>query len=94
MTIEAEFIRGLAQLSIVGCAMNVVAVETSDTATVHHTLYEIIPLHPVFVGRAVREIKKSLRFSKSVIFQLPIICELESYSIANGPIVIFTFDSV
>ena len=72
--------------------MNVVAIETRDAATIHHALHKVVALHPVFVGRAVREVKEILMFSKSVVFQLPIIRELQAHLIANGPVVVFTFD--
>ena len=90
----AEGIGGLPQLRVVRRAVNVVAIETGDAAPIHHALHKVIALHPVFVGGAVREIKKILRFSKRVIFQLPIVRELQSDVIADGPIAIFSFDWV
>ena len=76
MTIKAEFISGLAQLRVIRRAVNVVAIETRNAATVHHALHKVIALHPVLVCCAVREIKEILRLSKRVVFQLPIIREL------------------
>ena len=92
MTIEAECISGFAQLRVIRRAVNVMAIETRDATAIHHALHKVVALHPVLVGRAIREIKKILRFTKGVIFQLPIIRELQSQVIANGPIVIFSLD--
>jgi hypothetical protein len=49
--------------------VNAVAIETRDAAPIHHALHKVIALHPVFVGGAVGEIKKILRFAKRVVFQ-------------------------
>lgn len=46
---EAKFLCGLAQLRVVARAMHVVAIEASHAVAVHHTLYEIVPLHAVLV---------------------------------------------
>src|SRR5215469_393538 len=94
VTIKTELISGLTQLRVIRRAVNVVAIETRDAATIHYTLHKIVSLHPVLVCRAVREIKKILRFSKSVVFQLPIILEVNSHVIPNRPVVIFSFDWV
>ncbi len=79
-------------MRVIPGAMYVVAIETGNAATIHHALNEIVALHAVLVCGAVREIKKILRFSKSVVFQLPIVRELQSHVIANGPIVILAPD--
>ena len=92
MTIKAEGIGGLPQLRVVRCTVNVVAIETRNATTIHHALHKVVALHPVFVGRAVGEIKKILRFTKCVVFQLPIIGELQADVIANRPVVGFAID--
>ena len=92
MTIKAKCISGLAQLGVVRRAVNVMTIETRNAAPIHHALHKVVALHPVFVGRAIRKIKKILRFTKGVIFQLPIIRELQSQVIANRPVVIFSID--
>src|SRR5579864_8581178 len=48
VTIKADFVCGLAQLRIIRRAVNVVAVETGDAATIHHALHEVVALHSVF----------------------------------------------
>ena len=55
VTIKTELISGLAELCVIRRAVNVVAVETRDAATIHHTLHKIVALHPVLVCCAVRK---------------------------------------
>ena len=81
-------------MRVVRRAVSVVAIETRDPAPIHHALHKVVALHPVFVSGAVGEIKKILRFTKRVVFQLPIIGELQADVIAHGPVVIFSLDWV
>jgi hypothetical protein len=53
VAIQAKLLRGFAQLRIVCCSVNVVAVKAGDAARVHHTLHEIVALHAVLVQFAV-----------------------------------------
>ena len=67
---EAQFFRRLAKLRVVAGAVDVMAIETTDSATVHEALNEIVPLHPVLVRRAVRKIVEAA-LAENVIFELP-----------------------
>lgn len=92
MAVQAELIGRLAQLSVIGCAMSVVTIETRNPATVHYALDEVITLHPVLVSRAIGVIKEIRWLAERMRFQLPVIRQLYSHVIANGPIVVLALD--
>ena len=58
MTFEAQNVRGLQEIRIVLCAMNIVAAKASHAMGVHLAGHEIVSLHSIFVSRAVREMSK------------------------------------
>lgn len=89
MAIQAKFVSWLPKLSIVLCPMNVVARETGNSASVHHALHEVVPLHPILVRGSVCKMCEG-RLAKLVVFELPKILQLQSGLKAHGPIVIFT----
>src|SRR5216683_4657335 len=58
VAIEANFIHRFAELGVVLRAMHVVAIEARHSTPVHHALHEVVPLHPIFMRRAVGEMSK------------------------------------
>ena len=58
-----------------------------------HALREIIPLHSVFMRRAVGEVRKA-QLPQLVIFELPVILQFQSHMIADRPVIIFPFDGI
>ena len=48
--IQAQLVRRLSQLPVIIRTMHIVAAKTRHTAPVHHTLYEVVPLHAVLMG--------------------------------------------
>src|SRR5690242_14074411 len=58
VTVEAEFIGGLAQLRIVISAVYVVTGRTGYPVAIHDALHEIIPLHAVFVRRPISKVEE------------------------------------
>lgn len=91
VTIHAEFVRWFSQLCVIVRAMHIVATKAGHAATVHHTLYKIIPLHTVLVRRAIGVVCKG-RFAKRILFQLPIISQIQTHTVSDRPIVILAFD--
>ena len=75
MAVQAEFLGRFAQLRVIVRAMHVVTAKAGHTATVHHTLYKIVPLHAVLVRRAIRKMSKR-RLAQSVFFQSPEILQV------------------
>lgn len=75
VAIEAKLVGGLAELSIVAGAVSIVATEAGNAAAVHQALYEVVALHAVFVGSAVREIHEA-GGAEGVVFELPEITEI------------------
>ena len=58
---------------------------------VHNALHKVVTLHAVLVGGSVREVGER-RLAESVIFEPPVVLEMETDAIADGPIVGFAFD--
>ena len=61
---------GLRPLRVILGAMNIVATEACDSASVHHALHEIISLHAVLMSSSVREVREG-GLAKFVFFKLP-----------------------
>jgi len=91
VTIQAELVDRFAELRIVVRAVNVVAIEAGYAAAVHDALDEIVALHTVFVGGAIGKMGEGL-FAELVILELPEIGEVKAGVVADGPVVIFSFD--
>ena len=72
---EAHLIGRRTQLRLVGRAVDVVATEAGDAPVVHQALDEVVALHAVFVGGAVREVGER-GFTQFVLFQFPEIGEV------------------
>jgi len=91
MTVQTELVRGLSELRIVLGAMNIVTGCAGHTVAIHHTLDEVVALHPVLMSCAICEVKE-VCLSKSNVFELPVIRQTQSNVIANGPVIGFAFD--
>ena len=91
VAVQANLFDGLTELRVVVCAVDVMAIEAGYTAAVHHTLNEIVSLHPVFVRGAVCKMSEAL-FAEFVIFELPVIAQILAYVIADRPVVIVALD--
>jgi hypothetical protein len=75
VAIQTYLVGWFSQLSIVFRAVRVVATETCDPTPIHNTLHEVIALHPIFVGGALREMRKTSH-AQSMVFQFPEILQL------------------
>lgn len=91
MAIQAKLVGRFAQLGVVVCAVHIMAREAGDAATIHHALHKIVSLHAIFVGGAVGIMRES-SFAQSVLFELPKIAQVETDTVADGPVVIFAVD--
>lgn len=58
VTVEAEFLRRFAELSVVVGAVGIVASCAGHAVAIHHTLHEVITLHTILVARSVRVVEK------------------------------------
>jgi len=59
VAIEAYLVRGLSELRVVLRGVHIVAIEAGDAAAIHNTLHEVVPLHAIFVRRAVRKMREA-----------------------------------
>ena len=75
MTIQANLIRWLSELRVVGRAMHVMARGASDPMPIHDALGEVVSLHPIFVRRAVGEVIEG-GLTQSAVFELPVVGQL------------------
>ena len=75
VAIEAELVGGLAELGVIFSAVNVVTGEAGDASAIHEALHEIVSLHAVFVGAAVREVIEG-GSAEGMFFELPIITKI------------------
>jgi hypothetical protein len=91
VTIQAELVDSLAELRIVVRAVDIVAIEAGYAAAVHDALHVVVPLHAIFVRGAVGEVREGL-LAELVVFELPEIGEVKAGVIADGPVVILSFD--
>jgi hypothetical protein len=73
--------------------MHIVAAKAAHAVGVHLARNEIVALHPVLVGRAVREMGKRL-LPRLVLFQLPEVLEIFPHFKPNRPIVILAFNGI
>jgi hypothetical protein len=72
VTIQANLLCGLSELSIVGGPMYIVTRGTGNAAAVHHALRKVVSLHAILVRRAVGKIVEG-GLSKRAVLQLPIV---------------------
>lgn len=93
VALKAQDVGGLQEIRIVFRAVHVMAAEAAHAMGVHQTGNEIIALHPVLMGRAIREVGKRL-LAEFMLFQLPEILKGFSGLEANRPIVILSGDGV
>ena len=73
--------------------MRIVATETGNAPSVHEAGDEIIPLHPVLMGRSVGEVCEG-RFAELVFLQLPEVPQVQADMKADRPVVVFSFDRI
>lgn len=90
---RTDFRGRLAQHGVVLRTMRIVTAKTCDATVVHQALRKIVPLHPVLVRRAVREMCEG-HFPRFVLFQFPVIRKHQTCSVANGPVVILSVDRI
>ena len=88
---EAYLVRRKPQLRIIPRAVHVVTTEAGHAAAIHHALHEIIALHAIFVRRAVGKVREG-RLPEGVLFELPIILQVEADVETDRPVVILAFD--
>ncbi len=93
VAVQTNFIERFAQLCVVIRAVDVMTIEAGNAAAVHHALHEIVALHAIFVGGAVREVGEG-EFAEIVVFELPVIAEIEPDMIADRPIVVMALDGI
>ena len=93
VAIQTKLVGGLAELSIIFGAMNIVTGEAGDAAPVHEALRKIVALHAVFVGGAIGEMCER-SCAEGVFFELPIIAKICADLVADWPIVIFALDGI
>ena len=93
VAIQANLVHRLAQLRVISGAVHVVAIEARDAAAVHHALHEIVSLHAILVRGAVGKMRES-QLAQRVIFQLPVILQIQPHVIADRPVVVFPFDRI
>src|SRR5580704_3057894 len=91
VTIEAKAVGGLAQLRIIFGAVNVVATGAGDATAIHHALHEIISLHTIFVRGAIGKMSEG-GLAESVLFKFPVILQIQTGVVIDGPVVISAFD--
>ena len=91
VAVEADLVYGLTKLRIVISPVYVVARCAGDTLLVHHALYKVVALHPVFVSGPVRKMSES-RLPQCVIFEFPVVRQAETGAITNRPVVSLSFD--
>ena len=91
VTVQAQFVRRLAQQGAVFGAMRFVASEARDAVSVHEAGDVVVALHAVLMRGSVSKMRER-RFAQPVWLQLPIITQLESHVKAHRPVVVFPFD--
>ena len=69
------------------------AIEANDAPAIHDTLNEVIALHAILVGCAVRKMREGC-FSEHMVFKFPEIIQIKTDLITDGPVVSFAFDEV
>ena len=80
---EAHLPDRLDQIGVVAGAMRVVAAEAGDAPPVHHTLDEVVALHPVLVRRAVGEVRER-RLAELVLFETPEVLQIPALMKPTG----------
>ena len=60
---------------------------------VHHAIHEVIALHSILVRRAIGEMGES-RLARFVLFQAPVIAELQADVETDGPIIVLGLDRI
>src|SRR5579864_1183327 len=93
VTREADFIDGPAKNRLIGRPMGIVAREAGDAAAIHEALNEVVPLHPVLMGRAVREVREG-QLAELVIFESPVIGQIQSDMKTYRPIVVLPINGI
>ena len=93
VTIQAYFIGRLTKLRVIFCSVRIVTIKAGNAAAVHHALDEVIALHAVLVRRAVGKMSET-QIAKPVVFELPIIPQVETNVKADGPVVVFSIDGI
>lgn len=93
VAVQTNLIGRLPQLRIVRRPVDIVTRGACDSVSIHHALHEVVPLHPILVRRAVREVIER-RLAQGAIFQPPEVLQLRAGLIADRPIVKFPFNRI
>src|SRR5215475_1424583 len=88
---QTQHLGRLEEIGIVLRPVDVVTAEAGNAALVHHALGEVVPLHPVLVRRAVREMRER-RLAELMLLELPEVLEPETGPEPDGPVVVLAFD--
>jgi hypothetical protein len=59
VAIQTDFVGRLSQFGILIRPVRIMATKASDPTSVHDTLYEIVPLHPVFVRSTIGKMSEA-----------------------------------
>src|SRR6476660_7948243 len=90
---EAHRIARFDEIRIVRGAVDIVAVKASHAAGVHSAADEIVSLHAIFVGGAIREIGEG-GLAELVFFERPYFAEAMTRFKADWPIIEFSGDGI
>lgn len=93
VTAETKLRGGFDQIGIVCSPMHIVAAEARHAPPIHQALNKIVPLHPVLMARAVGKMSET-RFAQLVLFEFPVVFQIQSLMEANGPIVVLTLNRI
>ena len=88
---RGRFVCRLPKLCIIFSAVYVMARGAGDALPIHHALYKVVALHPVFVSGPVREMSEGC-LPQCVIFEFPVVRQTKTNAIAYGPVVSLPFD--
>jgi hypothetical protein len=91
VAIQAEFLRRFSELRVIRRAVYVMTGGARHAMLIHDALDEVVTLHSVLVGGSIGEVGER-GLAKSVIFKRPIVLEMETDAIADGPVVRFALD--
>ena len=93
VTRKADLVWRKPQFGIIRGAVHVVTTGAGDAAPIHDALYEIVALHAILVRCTVRKMSEA-RLAELVLFELPIILEVESDVESDRPVVVFALDGI
>ena len=91
MTVEAELVYGLSELSVVFCAVHVMAGSAGNTVLIHDALHKVVALHPVLMRGSVWEVRECCLTQGDVI-EFPEVLQMKTDVVADRPVVSFALD--